>query len=324
MNRLLAQLQWDRLFTTPMGQRITVSGLVRADGYHVADAAFADDPAYAGEDGFRGRIVPLVAVDLQWPLVGPLGRGTQNLTPRLQFVASTRGANRGIPNEDSRAVELDDLGLFAFNRFPGFDRWEGGVRMAYGLSWDWARPGIALSADIGQSYRFTDHPGLFPEGSGLEDRLSDIVGRVTLRAGRFGSLTQRVRLDKDDLTVRRSELDLSFGTDSTFATVGYLRFNRDSALEDLVDQEELRFGAQVALFRYWSAFASMIIDLTSTGEDPATVNDGFQPIRHRVGVMYQDECFDFRFTWRRNYVDNLNAPRGNSFSVSFRLTNLGR
>lgn len=324
MNRLLAQLQWDRLFTTPMGQRITVSGLVRADGYQVADAGFADDPAYAGKDGLQGRILPLVAVDLQWPLVGPLGRGTQNLTPRLQFVASTRGANRGIPNEDSRAVELDDLSLFAFNRFPGFDRWEGGVRMAYGLSWDWARPGIALSADIGQSYRFAEQPRLFPQGSGLEDRLSDIVGRVTLRAGRFGSLTQRVRLDKDDLTVRRSELDLSFGTDSTFATVGYLRFNRDSALEDLVDQEELRFGTQVALFRYWSAFASMIIDLTSTGEDPATVNDGFQPIRHRVGVMYQDECFDFRFTWRRNYVDNLNAPRGNSFSVSFRLTNLGR
>lgn len=324
MNRLLAQAQWDRLFTTPAGQRITVSGLVRADGYHVTDSAFADDPAYAGADGLSGRLIPLVAVDVQWPLIGPLGAGTQTLSPRVQFVASSSGRNKAIPNEDSRAVELEDTNLFAFNRFPGFDRWEGGARLAYGLSWDWSRPGIALSGDIGQTYRFYAREGLFPEGTGLEDPLSDIVGRFTLRTGRFGSLTQRLRLDKDDLSVRRSELDLSFGSDRTFATVGYLRFNRDSALEDLKDQEELRFGTQVALFRYWSAFASMVVDLTSTGEEPTTINDGFQPIRHRIGFIYTDECFDFRFTWRRNYVENLNAPRGNSFSFSFRLTNLGR
>lgn len=324
MNRLLAQAQWDRLFTTAMGQRITVSGLVRADGYHVADSRYADEPAYAGRDGLRGRLIPLVAVDVQWPLVGPLGAGSQYLTPRVQVIASSRGSNATIPNEDSRAIELEDTNLFAFNRFPGFDRWEGGARIAYGLSWDWSRRGMALAADIGQSFRLDEQPGLFPGGTGLDDRLSDIVGRFTLRTGRFGSLTQRFRLDKDDLTVRRSELDLSFGTDETFATIGYLRFNRDSALEDLTDLEELRFGTQVALFRYWSAFASMIIDLTSPAEEPTTVNDGFQPIRHRVGIVYTDECFDFRFTWRRNYVDNLNAPRGNSFSFSFRLTNLGR
>ncbi|WP_448582317.1 LPS-assembly protein LptD [Thermaurantiacus sp.] len=324
MNRVLAQAQWERLFTTAMGHRVTVSGLVRADGYHVEDSAFADNPAYAGADGLEGRIVPLIAIDWQWPLVGPLGAGTQNLTPRIQFVASTFSGNDKIPNEDSRAIELEDTNLFAFNRFPGFDRWEGGARLAYGLSWDWARPGIALAADIGQSFRFAPQASPFPVGTGLEDRMSDIVGRFTLRAGRFGALTQRIRLDKDDLTVRRSELDLSFGTDRTFATIGYLRFNRDSALEDLADQEELRFGTQVALFRYWSAFASMILDLTSRAEEPTTVNDGFQPIRHRVGFIYTDECFDFRFTWRRNYVDNLNAPRGNSFSFSFRLTNLGR
>ncbi len=324
MARLLTQAQWDRLFTTPAGQRVTVSGLLRADGYHVADSDFADVPAYAGRDGFRGRVIPLVAVDVEWPLVGPLGRGSQNLTPRVQFVASSKDGNGGIPNEDSRAIELEDINLFAFSRFPGFDRWEGGARIAYGVSWDWSRRGLALAADIGQSYRFSEQPGLFPAGTGLAERMSDIVGRFSLRAGRFGSLTQRIRLDKDDLTVRRSELDLSFGSDRTFATIGYLRFNRDIALEDLADQEELRLGAQVALLRYWSAFASMIVDLTSPAEEPTTINDGFQPIRHRVGVIYTDECFDFRFTWRRNYVDNLNAPRGNSFSFSFRLTNLGR
>jgi LPS-assembly protein len=195
--------------------------------------------------------------------------------------------------------------------------------MAYGASWSWSRPGLALSGDIGQSYRMTDPGALFPVGTGLSDNLSDIVGRFSLRTGRLGTVTQRFRLDKDDLTVRRSELDVTIGTDRTFATVGYLRFNRDIDLEDLVDQEEVRFGAQLAIFRYWAVFASAIIDLTSEDEDPLTSNDGFQPVRSRVGFIYADECFDFRFTWRRSYVENINAPLGNSFSFSFRLKNLG-
>ncbi len=322
-NRLVASARWDRRLYTRGGQQVTLTGLLRTDIYGVSDSAYADAPVYAGRDGLRGRFVPLGAVDVAWPLAGPLGRGTQILTPRLQLVASSAGRNRGLPNEDSRSIDLDDINLFAFNRFPGFDRWEGGVRLAYGLAWAWTRPRLALSADIGQSLRLTDPEVLFPVGTGLSETLSDIVGRVTLRTGRLGSITQRFRLDKDDLTVRRSELDVTLGTDRTFASVGYFRFNRDIDLEDLVDQEEIRFGGQFALFRYWSVFASAIIDLTSTGEDPFTTNDGFQPVRHRVGFIYADECFDFRFTWRRNYIGNINAPLGNSFSFSLRLKNLG-
>ncbi|MFQ3665194.1 MAG: LPS assembly protein LptD [Sphingomonadaceae bacterium] len=323
MARLIGQARWDRLFTTAMGQRINLTTMLRSDFYAVSDSDFADVPVYAGTDGVQGRFIPLAALDVQWPLIGPLGRGTQVLIPRVQLVASPSGRNGGIPNEDSRAVELEDINLFALNRFPGFDRWEGGARVTYGVSWDWSRRGLALSGDIGQSYRLSDAATLFPDGTGLADRASDIVARFTLRSGRFGSLTQRLRLDKDSLAIRRSELDLSLGSERNFVTVGYLRFNRDIELEDLTDQEELRFGGQAALFRYWSAFASFIVDLTSVSEDPATVNDGFQPIRHRVGLIYADECFDFRFTWRRNYVDNLNAPVGSSFTFSFRLRTLG-
>lgn len=323
MARALGSAQWDRSFYTPMGQRITITGLVRGDIYSVSDSELADDPLYAGKDGFRARAIPLAAVEVEWPLAGPMGGGMQVFTPKVQLVTSTTTANESIPNEDSRAIDLEESNLFALNRFSGFDRWEGGARITYGLDWRWTRPGVAINAQLGQSYRLDNQEDIFPAGTGLNTRLSDIVGRVSVRVGSRVEVTQRLRLDKDSLAVRRHETDVSVGGRRTFVTVGYLRYNRNIDLEDLVDHEEVRAGARMAIGRYWAVFGSAIVDLTSRKEDPNPLTDGYQPIRHRVGISYADECFDFSISWRRNYIDNPNARRGNTFSFSVALRNLG-
>ncbi|MCS6986693.1 MAG: LPS assembly protein LptD [Sphingomonadaceae bacterium] len=324
MTRLLAEARWERSLFTPLGQRVGLLALLRSDLYHVRDSARADFPLYAGRDGWRGRLVPAAAIDVEWPLAGPLGRGVQTITPRIRLVAATEGDPSGIPNEDSRAVELDDTNLFAFSRFPGYDRFEGGVRLVWGVRWAWTRPGLALGAELGQSFRLAGDPAFVPSGTGLDDNRSDLVGRLTLRAGRLATLTQRFRLDRDGLAVRRSDLDLALGTDRHFATVGYLRYNRDVTFEDLPDSEELRLGAQLALRRFWSVFGSTSVDLTSAAEDPFTGRDGFQPVRSQAGILYRDECLEFRFTWWRNHLDSLNAPRGDSVGFSLKLRNLGQ
>jgi LPS-assembly protein len=324
MARALASAQWDRSFLTPVGQRITFTGLLRGDLYTSSDGDLADDPFYAGRDGFRGRFIPLAAVDVEWPFAGPFLGGTQTISPRAQLVVSSSTANDGIPNEDSRAVDLEDSNLFALNRFPGYDRWEGGTRITYGLDWRWSRPGLLVTAQGGQSYRIAGDDGnLFPEGTGLAGRVSDFVGRFSVRFGRYVEYTQRVRLDKDSLAVRRNEADVAIGSRRTFVSLGYFKYNRNIALEDLTDHEEVRAGARVAFGRYWAVFGSAVVDLTSKGEDRFTSNDGFQPIRHRLGVSYTDECFDFGITWKRNYIDNPNARRGNTFLFTLALRNLG-
>ncbi|PZU50788.1 MAG: LPS-assembly protein LptD [Sphingomonas sp.] len=323
MVRALASAQWDRSFLTPLGQRVTFTGLVRGDVYNANDTALADDPFYAGRDGWKARLIPLAAIDVEWPFAGPFLGGTQTLSPRLQFVGSTSTANEGIPNEDSRAVDLEDSNLFSLNRFPGYDRWEGGARVTYGVDWRWTKPGIAVQAQVGQSYRLDDNMDLFPEGTGLSGRVSDVVGRASVRIGRYVELTQRLRLDKDNLAVRRNEADVAIGSRRTFLSIGYLRYNRNIALEDLPDHEEVRAGARVAFGKYWAVFGSTVVDLTSTGEDSLTTNDGWQPIRARLGVSYTDECFDFGVTWKRNYIDNPNARQGNTILFTLALRNLG-
>jgi LPS-assembly protein len=323
MARALASAEWERSLLTPLGQRVTLTGLIRGDIYNTSDSADADNPLYAGEDGWTARLIPLAAVDVQWPFAGGFLGGVQTISPRVQFVASHATANSTIPNEDSRAVDLEESNLFALNRFPGFDRWEGGARITYGADWRWTRPGLVVTAQAGQSYRLDGDSNLFPEGTGLAGRLSDFVGRVSVRLGRNVEVIQRLRLDKDSLAIRRNETDVAIGSRRTFVSVGYLRYNRNIALEDLTDHEEVRAGARVAFGKYWAVFGSAVVDLTSTAEDPLTTNDGWQPIRGRVGVSYTDECFNMALTIRRNYIDLPNQRQGNVILFTLALRNLG-
>ncbi len=323
MVRALASAQWERSLLTPLGQRVTLTGLIRGDIYNTSDSANADSPIYAGEDGWTARLIPLAAVDVEWPLAGGFLGGVQTISPRVQFVASHATANATIPNEDSRAVDLEESNLFALNRFPGYDRWEGGARFTYGADWRWTKPGLVVMAQGGQSYRLGRGSNLFPEGTGLAGQFSDFVGRASVRLGHNLEVTQRLRLDKDSLAIRRNETDIAIGSRRTFVSVGYLRYNRNIALEDLTDHEEVRAGARVAFGKYWAVFGSAVVDLTSTEEDPLTTNDGWQPIRGRVGVSYTDECFNIGLTVQRNYIDLPNQRQGNVIQFTLALRNLG-
>lgn len=324
--RAFASAQWDLRRITPMGQELTLTALARGDVYHSDENALTSTVSYRGNPGWQTRAMASVAFDAKWPLVGSFMGGTQVLTPRIQIVASPTLRNLEVPNEDARAIDLEDSNLFALNRFPGYDRIEDGVRFTYGFDWQFDRPGWRISTTVGQSYRLTDRPTLLPDGTGLSTRTSDIVGRTEVRYREFVKFTHRFRLDKDDFAVRRNEFDAAIGTRRTYLEVGYLRLNRDvsSGIEDLKDREEARIAGRIGFARYWSFFGSGVFDLTGISDDPALVGvDGFQPIRTRLGVAYQDDCLEIDFTWRRDFVANGDARRGNTFQIHIALRNLG-
>jgi LPS-assembly protein len=324
--RAFASARWDLRRIVGTGQEVIFTGYARADAYHTDNISSTSTVSYRGQQGWNGRFISAAAAEIRWPLIGEAFGGTQRLTPRLQVVASPNTANLRVPNEDSRAVDLEDSNLFALNRFPGYDRWEDGARITYGLDWALDRPGLSINTNIGQSYRLNRKPSLFPDGTGLTDRTSDIVGRTTVKFKRLISLTHRFRLDKDNLAVRRNEVDATVGTDKTYFTAGYLSLNRNvgPTLEDLRDREEVRLGGRIQMAKYWSLFGSTIIDLTDRREDPITLNDGFEPIRHRLGVAYEDDCLRMSFTWKRDYDASGDARRGNSYVIQLSFRNLGR
>ena len=324
--RAFASARWDLRTLTDWGQELTLTGYARGDVYHTKDSASTDVPLYRGKDGWHARGIGALAADLKWPFIGPLFGGTQRLTPRVQLVLTPPTPNLDIPNEDARSVDLEDSNLFALNRFPGYDRWEDGSRITYGLDWAYERPNLSIMSTIGQSYRISRKGEIFPEGTGLADRISDIVGRTRVRYGRFIDLTHRYRVDKDNLSVRRNEVDLTIGSQETYAQIGYLRLNRgiDEAVEDLRDKEELRAAARIKFAKHWSIFGSTVLDLTGQAEDPLSVSDGFESVRHRVSIDYEDECIALGVSWRRDYERVGGFNEGSTFSFRLSLKGLGR
>ena len=162
--------------------------------------------------------------------------------------------------------------------------------------------------------------------TGLSDPLSDIVGRVEVRWRDFLSFTDRYRVDHNSFAIRKNEADVTLGSKDDYLLLGYLRLDRNivEVAEDLPNSEELRAAGRVKLKRFWAAFASALIDLTNRDEDPLHLANGFQPIRTRLGVEYEDDCLRLGMTWKRDYEDTGDARKGNSFILTLSFKNLGR
>lgn len=324
--RAFASVRWDLRKLTPWGQEVTFTAYGRGDVYHTDEAQETTVALYSGTNGWHTRAIGALAADVKWPFIGPLLGGVQTLVPRIQVVATPPTSNLDIPNEDARAIELEDSNLFALNRFPGYDRWEDASRVTYGFDWSLERKNLAITSNIGQSYRFGRLPEIFPEGTGLTGRISDIVGRTTIKYGRFIELTQRYRIDRNNFAIRRNELDLTVGTAQTYAQVGYLKLNRniDPSIEDLRNHEELRLAGRVLVRRHWSIFGATVIDLTNRSEDPASAANGFQWVRNRLGFEYSDECLDLGVSWRRDYEVIGTFRKGSTFALHIALKGVSR
>ena len=324
--RAFASAKWTTRSITRMGQELALTAYARGDAYHSSDNESTLVDIYRGEEGWQFRGIGALAGDLRWPLIGELWGGTQRLTPRVQIVLTPPTPNLSIPNEDARSVDLEDSNLFALNRFPGYDRWEDGSRITYGAEWALDRPNFAIHSVIGQSYRLTREPSIFPDGTGLTDRLSDIVGRTRVRFGNLIDFTHRYRVDKNSFEIRRNEVDLTVGTDLTYAQIAYLRLNRDisTAIEDLRDKEELRLAGRWQFHRFWAVYGSTVLDLSDEEEDPLSFADGFEPVRHRLGVAYEDDCLELGVAWKRDYERIGEFRKGSTFSINFGLKGIGR
>ena len=323
--RAFASAQWSLHKLTSMGQEVTLTGLARGDVYHSDENDKTSTVIYRGEPGWQTRGIATAALDVKWPLVGKVFGGTQVLTPRVQLVATPKVRNLSIPNEDARAIELEDSNLFSLNRFPGYDRIEDSVRFTYGLDWQFEMPRWRISSTVGQSIRLSNKPTLLPDGTGLTNKTSDIVGRTEVRYRNFLKVIHRFRVDKDSLAVRRNEFDAVVGNNATYLELGYTKLNRDisSQIEDLQDREEVRAAGRIAFANYWSVFGSAVVNLTDRSEDPIYGSNGFQPLRTRLGAAYEDDCMQIAFTWRRDYEATGDARKGNSFQLRFSLKNIG-
>jgi LPS-assembly protein len=312
--RFSTQLGWQLPHIGPMGDVWSLRLALRGDLYNTDG-----DPVTRGSDGgdnTTGRLVPLANLNWGLPLVGETGSWSHVIEPRVALSYTPSGVNKNdIPNEDSLVFEFDETNLFEANRFTGIDLVETGTRLAYGLNFDSLGPAPwRVAGLVGQSVR-TEDENEFPDGSGLEDRVSDVVGRIDLRPAELLDISYRFRLDKSSLAFRRSDLSLGFGPPRLRFDIQYLRLSEEqeeSGSGDFDQREEILIG-----LRY------QVLESLAVGFRTRRDLEEDRTVATQYGLVYTNPCLvlvaglEQSFTRRGELDDEV------SFKVSVTFRGLG-
>lgn len=301
--RLSVRGGWTLPYAAPAGDVYTFSARLMGDfynvkGYHPTGQDKTSDFAY--------RLRPQMSLDWRYPFVRGEGSVYQMIEPIASVVVAPYGGNSAfIPNEDSENLEFDDTNLFSENRFTGLDRIEGGPRVNYGIKWGvFGKEGGSTSLLLGQSYRYKKDD-TFTDGSGLENNLSDIVGRVHVSPGSMVDMFYRTRLDKSNLKARRNEVDLSAGGPALRLGTRYAYFDRQEGSE-FPGREEISGSLASQLNKEWRSSFTVTRDLAEN--DFRTMG---------LDLTYEDECFAMSTTVNRTFFQNQELQPENA--IVFRL-----
>lgn len=311
--RLAVEGSWDRDLYSDTGLLTTLRTSMRGNVFWVDDLIDASSPDRPPRNETTSRFYPYAAITGRYPLVRHSEAWQHMIEPMLSVSAAASFEDSDdIPNNDSLAPEFDELNLFGDNRFPGQDLVEEGTRITYGLRTATSRrAGGSASLFLGQSYRFDDEES-FPDGSGLRDNFSDVVGRATLNAAQFLDIDYRFRFDVDDFASRRHEVRASGGVPQFRLATTYTFLDDSARIDEDDDLEEVLISATSRFTDTWSANASFRRDLA----DAETRQILF-------GLVYSDECFTFSANFLRDRTEDRDRSDGNTvfFTIAFR--NLG-
>ena len=312
MRRVSAKAGWQLPYTSDWGERYTFFATTQADGYWVDNLASPSDPNNT-LSGATGRFFPQTGLEWSLPLVRSGSRGSDLIEPVAgAFFGPNLAQNNKIPNEDSRDLELDDTNLLRPNRFSGIDRLEGGARFDYGMRTATYFPVGQMSGFVGQSYRPRKDSD-FAQGSGLTDHFSDVVGRVDLKPMDEVNLLYRFRLDKSDLSPKRTEIGTILGPRALNLRVDYVNLDRLSGANEFANErEEITVYVSSHVTDYWTLGARTQRNIQA-GEQ---IYDG-------VRVAYEDECVLFSIDYVHTFTSDRDVRPSDRYLFRFVLKTIG-
>ena len=311
--RLSLETGWQREMQTGFGLLTNVSAAVRGTAYWSDDIPDEADPTITEDDVVEYRGFPRATITSSFPMVRQQGTIQQLVEPIVSFTAApNQGDVDGIPNNDSVDIEFDEINLFSDSRFPGIDRVEGGLRFTYGLRLGvFGFGGGSTTLFAGQSYSLRENDD-FPEGSGLEDQQSDLVGRLTVTPSTLFNLDYRFRFDQETLDGRRQEVSLIAGPDLFRIGANYTFVDQVAGTGSDEDVEEVTARFSSRFTDNWVLSGSFRRDLV--------LNEAREV---SLGLAYGDECITVGIDLRRDFTQDRDTGAGDSIFVVVNLRNLG-
>ncbi len=336
-SRTSAQASWQDKYIDPIGQVWKPFAFVRADGRYldlnettsntfttlqgqstISNASQANfiDPS---NNGATGDIVPGAGLEYRYPFLIASSFANQVIEPIGQIIARPNVAQAGkTPNEDAQSLVFDDTTLFAWNKYSGYDRVEGGTRANLGAQYTATFPtGGYVNALFGQSYALAgNNPYALSDvsnvgaDSGLQTDRSDYVSRVVVAPTTAFSVEGKARFDSKTFAPKAIDAIATakffgFTTNVQYANyaaqpdIGYPHDRSGVLLSerfDFLDHYYVNGSATLELNPYKYDATTLQYDVKSGHPQFAVIGAGFG---------YQDDCTTVSVAYSRSYTDSL-------------------
>lgn len=349
--RASVDMTWRRSVTDPLGVRWTPFAGLRGDVSNVSPgqqrtytAISLTNPAnifnvptgsaipgVLNDSGLTSvQVMPMAGVDVRYPWIASGNGINQVIEPIAQFITRPNEQRIGRrPNEDAQSLVFDDTNLFGWNRFSGNDRIEGGTRVNAGVQYSLHAAGNSIfSVLFGQSYHVgglnsfaaTTLPVRDPLGTGLSSGLdkprSDYVSRISYQFGGMFDVAARLRFDQRSWNVMRSDIDGRVNLGPIQLTTTYSRIAAQPLLGIDRDREGVSGSVAWRFLPNWSVLGGVTYSARNTTDRPGITSE-------RLGLRYDDECFDIIIDYTRTYRQFGDLQPSSSVMVRVNLRSFG-
>jgi LPS-assembly protein len=267
---------------------------------------------FSGSDqGAFARYMAGAGLEYRYPFTSTSSFGTQTFTPIAQLIARPSEIIPRIqPNEDSQSLVFDDTTLFAWNKFSGYDRVEGGTRLNYGFQYaaDFANGGHAnfvggesIQVAGQNSYTLYDPTNTGLE-SGLDKKYSNFVFGESLQP--FSNpitLMSKQQFDSSTLQLDRFDGILKANYAGVSGTVDYALYAAQPALGFEFPREGVSGSVAYSFLDRWSVNGSLVLDMSRHYYDTlGQTTPIFYPVGYTFGFGYKDTCTTLNVTYSSN------------------------
>jgi LPS-assembly protein len=267
-----------------------------------------NDPVF-GNNTYSSA-TPTAAVELRWPWAARKGQVTHVIEPVMQAVWSPDSAFN-TPNEDSVQVEFEESNLFSFNRFPGFDRTERGLRANIGISyWRQDPSGWNMGVTVGRVFRRQDL-GQYSEATGLAGKVSDYVSTVQFSLPGQIDVVNRTLFD-DAFNISKNETRIAYSFAPLTATASYVWLEEDVVSVQSEKRNEFSLAARYQLSDYWTYSAAWRYNI-----------DTDRPTEGDFGVRYENECVAINLSLSLQYAASGIVRPTQELGLTIELAGLG-
>jgi LPS-assembly protein len=271
-----------------------------------------------GNSATTGEVVPGTGVEYRYPFIASAGGLAQVFEPIAQVIARPdEPTNSATVNEDAQSLVFDDTTLFEWNKFSGYDRFEGGTRANYGGQYTMSfSNGGSVNVMAGQSYQLagrnsyaTADAAAVGLESGLDTRLSDTVARLAISPNSMFSFIAKGRFDSQDFALKRLDLMANVNWGALETGLQYASYDEQPLIGYDIRREGLSATSKYKIDPNYFVTGNVIFDLSRHlynaqlgGDAPLFFLAGLG-----LGAGYTDDCATFSINYTSNYEANQNG-----------------